>query len=194
MADVLEVRGTDSKHRQILFGRRWIYNWHKSGKPYISAGQRKWQGLRVDLNRKLVFPNIVESNLRPDAVLVSQQSKTLVRIDFYELQCTSFKYLILCKISFLFLKKKYKSFLLFTQCRKTRYRIFWSFRNPLIFFSVSSTLCNLVYYFRRYILWLFFNVRAWNLNIIVIRHRIIKWKGQRAYIVSLLWFLLISIM
>ena len=36
-----------------------------------------WE-LRVDLDRKLVFPNIVETNLRPDAVLVSQQSKTLV--------------------------------------------------------------------------------------------------------------------
>ena len=34
----------------------------------------------LDLDRKLVFPNIVETNLRPDAVLVSQQSKTLVAI------------------------------------------------------------------------------------------------------------------
>ena len=39
-----------------------------------------WE-LRVDLDRKLVFPNIVETNLRPDAVLVSQQSKTLVAIE-----------------------------------------------------------------------------------------------------------------
>ena len=41
---------------------------------------RYWE-LRVDLDRKLVFPNIVETNLRPDAVLVSQQSKTLVVIE-----------------------------------------------------------------------------------------------------------------
>ena len=39
-----------------------------------------WE-LRVDLDRKLVFPNIVETNLRPHAVLVSQQSKTLVAIE-----------------------------------------------------------------------------------------------------------------
>ena len=39
----------------------------------------KWE-LRVVLDRKLVFPNIEETNLRPDAVLVSQQSKTLVAI------------------------------------------------------------------------------------------------------------------
>ena len=37
--------------------------------------------LRADLDRKLVFPNIVETNLRSDAVLVSQQSKTLVAIE-----------------------------------------------------------------------------------------------------------------
>ena len=36
---------------------------------------------RVDLDRKPVFTNIVETNLRPDAVLVSQQSKTLVAIE-----------------------------------------------------------------------------------------------------------------
>ena len=41
---------------------------------------RDWE-LRVDLDRKLVFPNIVETNLRPDALLVSQQSKTLVAIE-----------------------------------------------------------------------------------------------------------------
>ena len=39
-----------------------------------------WE-LRVDLDRKLVFPKIVEINLRPDAVLVSQQSKKLVAIE-----------------------------------------------------------------------------------------------------------------
>ena len=41
---------------------------------------RYWE-LRVDLDRKLVFPYIVETNLRPDAMLVSQQSKTLVAIE-----------------------------------------------------------------------------------------------------------------
>ena len=39
-----------------------------------------WE-LRVDLDRKLVFPKIVEINLRPDAVLVSQQSKKLFAIE-----------------------------------------------------------------------------------------------------------------
>ena len=39
----------------------------------------KWE-LRVVLEDKLVFPNIEETNLRQDAVLVSQQSKTLVAI------------------------------------------------------------------------------------------------------------------
>ena len=39
-----------------------------------------WE-LGVDLDRKLVFPNIVETNLRLDVVLVSQQSKTLVAIE-----------------------------------------------------------------------------------------------------------------
>ena len=43
-----------------------------------------WE-LRVDLDRKLhvAFYNIVETNLRPDAVLVlvSQQSKTIYRAD-----------------------------------------------------------------------------------------------------------------
>ena len=45
----------------------------------ISAGYRghDW-GLRVDLDRMLVFPNVVGNNLRPDAVLVSKQSKKLV--------------------------------------------------------------------------------------------------------------------
>ena len=38
-----------------------------------------WE-LRVDLDRKLFFPNIVESNLRPGAD-VSRQSKTLVAIE-----------------------------------------------------------------------------------------------------------------
>ena len=33
------------------------------------------------LVRKFVFPSIVETNLRPEAVLVSQQSKTLVAIE-----------------------------------------------------------------------------------------------------------------
>ena len=33
------------------------------------------------LVRKFVFPYIVETNLRPDAVLVSQLSKTLVAIE-----------------------------------------------------------------------------------------------------------------
>ena len=39
-----------------------------------------WE-LRVDLDRKLVIPKIMEINLRPDAVLVSQQSKTLFAIE-----------------------------------------------------------------------------------------------------------------
>ena len=39
-----------------------------------------WE-IRVDLDRKLVFLNIVETNLRPDAVLMFQQSKTLVAIE-----------------------------------------------------------------------------------------------------------------
>ena len=45
----------------------------------ISAGYRghDWE-LRVDLDRKLVFPNVVETNRRPDTVLVSKQSKKLV--------------------------------------------------------------------------------------------------------------------
>ena len=41
---------------------------------------RDWEP-RVDLDRKLVFLNIVETNLRPDAVLMFQQSKTLVAIE-----------------------------------------------------------------------------------------------------------------
>ena len=50
---------------------------------------RYWE-LRVDLDNKLVFPNIVETNLRPRAVLVSQQSKTLVAIEVavpWEINC-----------------------------------------------------------------------------------------------------------
>ena len=37
--------------------------------------------LRIYLDRKLIFPNIVETSLKPDTVLVSQQSKTLVVIE-----------------------------------------------------------------------------------------------------------------
>lgn len=35
----------------------------------------------MDLDKKLVFPTIVQTNLRPDAVLVSHHSKTLVAIE-----------------------------------------------------------------------------------------------------------------
>ena len=56
-------------------------SWHKSAKrkSVLNRGH-DWE-LTVDLDRMLVFLNIVETNLRTDAVLMSQQSKTLVAIE-----------------------------------------------------------------------------------------------------------------
>ena len=39
-----------------------------------------WE-LRVDLDRKLVFPEIMDSTLRPDMVLWSRQAKTIIVIE-----------------------------------------------------------------------------------------------------------------
>ena len=41
---------------------------------------RDW-GLRVDLEKKLVFPPIVETTQRPDILLISEQTKKLVVIE-----------------------------------------------------------------------------------------------------------------
>ena len=87
LADIQEVerrrkRPTDQKHGQIQFVRQGEAKADKRAPSQIAVLDRghDWE-LRVDLDRKLVFPNIVETNLRPDAVLVSQQSKTLFAIE-----------------------------------------------------------------------------------------------------------------
>lgn len=41
---------------------------------------RDWE-LRVDLDRKLAFQDIVETTLRPDLVLWSKQAKTVVALE-----------------------------------------------------------------------------------------------------------------
>ena len=87
LADALEAerrrkRPTDQKPGQIQFMRRGEATADKRAprrKSVLDRGH-DWE-LRVDLDRKLVFPKIVEINLRPDAVLVSQQSKKLVAIE-----------------------------------------------------------------------------------------------------------------
>ena len=74
-------RPTDQKQRQIQFVRKGEATADKRAprqKAVLDRGQ-DWE-LRVDLDRKLVFPNIVETSLRPDAVLVFQQSNTFVAI------------------------------------------------------------------------------------------------------------------
>ena len=68
---------TDQKPGQIQFVRQAEATGDKSAprqKAVLDRGH-DWE-LRVDLDRKPVFPNIVETN----AVLVSQQSKMLVPI------------------------------------------------------------------------------------------------------------------
>ena len=75
-------RTTDQKPGQIQFVRQGEATADKrapSRKSVLDRGH-DWE-LRLDLDRKLVFPQIVEINLRPDAVLVSQQSKTLFAIE-----------------------------------------------------------------------------------------------------------------
>ena len=77
-------RPTDQKPGQIQFvnlrqSEATIDKRAPSRKSVLNRGH-DWE-LRVDLDRKPVFPNILETNLKPDAVLVSQQSKTLVAIE-----------------------------------------------------------------------------------------------------------------
>ena len=50
---------------------------------------RDWE-LRVDLEKKLVFPPIVETTQRPDILLISEQTKKLVVIELtvpWETRC-----------------------------------------------------------------------------------------------------------
>ena len=86
LANVLEVerrrkRPPDQKQRQIQFVRQGkaIADKRATRQKAVLDRGHDWE-LRVDLDSKLVFPNIVETTLRPDAVLVSQQSNTFVAI------------------------------------------------------------------------------------------------------------------
>ena len=56
-------------------------SWHKSTKRKSVLNRGHGWELTVDLDRMLVLLNIVETNLRTDAVLMSQQSETLVAIE-----------------------------------------------------------------------------------------------------------------
>jgi hypothetical protein len=48
--------------------------------PSILDGATGWN-MRVDLGKKLVFPSIVHTNLRPDIVLWSEKRKKLIMIE-----------------------------------------------------------------------------------------------------------------
>ena len=64
------------KSRGLVLKKGRINRWRSS---LLERG-RDWE-LRVDLHRKLLFPNIMETTLRPDAVLFSSQSDTLIAIE-----------------------------------------------------------------------------------------------------------------
>ena len=86
LAEILEgerrkKRPAEQKQKQIQFVREGTKtSVKKAGKPSLLERGRNWE-LRVDLHRKLLFPNIVETTLRPDAVLFSSQSDTLIAIE-----------------------------------------------------------------------------------------------------------------
>lgn len=67
---------TEVKQRQILFVREWTANRRTVRKTLLDRGQERV--LRVDLDRKLVFPTIMGTTLQTGEVLVSQQPKTVV--------------------------------------------------------------------------------------------------------------------
>lgn len=52
---------------------------------------RDWE-LRVDLDRKLAFQDIVETTLRPDLVLWSKQAKTVVALELTDGRQTVMRY------------------------------------------------------------------------------------------------------
>lgn len=52
---------------------------------------RDWE-LRVDLDRKLAFQDIVETTLRPDLVLWSKQAKTVVASELTDGRKTVMRY------------------------------------------------------------------------------------------------------
>lgn len=52
---------------------------------------RDWE-LRVDLDRKLAFQDIVETTLRPDLVLWSKQAKTVVALELTDGRKTVMRY------------------------------------------------------------------------------------------------------
>lgn len=82
LTDVLEVekktrkRPSDSKQRQLQFLKQGESTLDTRAPRRTSSLDRgnDWE-LRVDLDRKLVFPTIWETNLRPDAMSVSKHSK-----------------------------------------------------------------------------------------------------------------------
>ncbi len=86
LADWLEKErkkehGNYPRHGHIAFVKSGTtQKTQKPTKASILDGSRDWK-MEVDLGRRLVFPNVVQTTLRPDIVLWSETGKKLVTIE-----------------------------------------------------------------------------------------------------------------
>ncbi|XP_052256524.1 uncharacterized protein LOC127861838 [Dreissena polymorpha] len=95
LADWLEKerkkeRGNYPRHGHIAFVKSGeAMKTNKPTKASIPDGTRDWK-MEVDLGRRLVFPNVVQTTLRPDIVLWSETGKKLFTIELtvpWEARC-----------------------------------------------------------------------------------------------------------
>ncbi|XP_052271754.1 uncharacterized protein LOC127872461 [Dreissena polymorpha] len=95
LADWLEKErkkehGNHPRHGHIAFVKSGeTVKTQKQTKASILDGSRDWK-MDVDLDRRLVFPNVVQTTLRPDIVLWSETGKKLVTIELtvpWEARC-----------------------------------------------------------------------------------------------------------
>ena len=95
LADWLEKKrkkehSNHPRHAHIAFVKSGeTKNTQKPTKASILDGSRDWK-MEVDLGRRLVFPNVIQTTQRPDIVLWSETGKKLVTIELtvpWEARC-----------------------------------------------------------------------------------------------------------